>query len=289
MRLLLVPFEGQTAKASNTAQTEPNQPRSSQGDSSGHPSRKEMDAASTPKIKKPVVGSRLTPPAPVVNQSPKRALKPWEKMAANYPGEAKNDDASQRGPEEPPPIEWDEIAGPDQSPNNLPTHLSARGSAAPSQPEAQEEKPQRRRPAAQGERSFADFVKIIKKQRPTLSGTLTLVRPLQFEAGKVLLGCESAFDLSTISSPTVHSFLQEALKGFFRQETTLEVERVSADVPKEGTKMPQTLDEAAISVRQQKRYELIRQAKIHPAVKAIREELNAEVGRVRILSPDLEG
>jgi len=256
---------------------------------SGQPARIETGEAIAPKTKKAVVGSRLTPPAPVAKKSPKRALKPWEKMAANYPSEAKKDDASQRGPEEPPPIEWNEISGADQSPHSAPTDLGTRESVNSSPTKTHEKKLKGRQPDEQEERSFADFVKIIKKQRPTLSGTLTLVRPIQFEPGKVLLGCESAFDLSTISSPTVHSYLREALKSFFRQDTTLTVERVSAHTPNEGTKMPQTLDEAAISVRQQKRYELIRQAKIHPAVKAIREELNAEVGRVRILNPDLEG
>ena len=230
----------------------------------------------------------------VSKQKPKRPLKPWEKMAANFPEDSKQRDTNSQGPEEPPPIEWNEIAGVGDSQPNPPAEFASSEpvSEKPEQVRSHSERPKvgyNAGNADQQSKSFADFVKIIKKQRPTLSGTLTLVRPLRFEPGNVLLGCESAFDLSTISSPTVHSYLQEALKSFFRRDTTLEVERVSTDSPKEGTKMPQTLDEAAISVRQQKRYELIRQAKIHPAVKAIREELNAEVGRVRILSPDLEG
>ena len=172
MRLLHVPFEDQTAKTSNTAQTGPIQTRSSGGDSSGHPSPTDMGAANAAKTRKAVVGSRLTPPAPVAKQTPKRALKPWEKMAENYPSEAKKDEASQRGPDEPPPIEWNEIVGPDQSPNASSTHLSPRESVGPSLPKSHEPKPQRKQPTAQGEQSFADFVKIIKKQRPTLSGTL---------------------------------------------------------------------------------------------------------------------
>ena len=296
VRLLLVPFNApiedrapkplqketpssQPAPFSN----EPPKPRS-EAEDKGAKASKPAATALEPK-------STAAPSVP--KQQPKRPLKPWEKMAANFPEQSESKHSTPQGPEEPPPIEWDEIAGAgDNQPNWSPP-------SAPSlKPEkSQSETPQMKTPqvtpsAARGgpqTASFADFVKIIKKQRPTLSGTLTLVRPLQFEPGRVLLGCESAFDLSTISSPTVHSYLQEALTSFFRRETTLEVERVSADTPKQGAKMPQTLDEAAISVRQQKRYEIIRQAKIHPAVKAIRDELNAEVGRVRILSPDLEG
>ena len=133
---------------------------------------------------------------------------------------------------------------------------------------------------------FGDFVKMIKGKRPTLSGTLALVRPLTFEPGMVKLGCESAFDLSTIGSSEVMTYLANLLSEFFGVKTLLEVERVQAPQTGDLNVMPQTLDEADITVREQNRLEKIKQAKLRPAVKAIREELNAEVGRVRVLESE---
>jgi hypothetical protein len=130
---------------------------------------------------------------------------------------------------------------------------------------------------------FSDFVKLVKEKRPTLSGTLALVRPLEFGPRCVRLGCESAFDHSTINSEEVLKFLNALFRDFFGVTTVLLVERTQR--PKEGQQesMPKTLQEADVTAAEQIKIAKMQKARLRPAVKAIQEELNAEIGRIRVL------
>ncbi len=119
--------------------------------------------------------------------------------------------------------------------------------------------------------AFRAFVDLVRSRRPTLSGSLAHVRPLAFEAGRVVLGCESGF--------------LEGLAGeHLGAATTLSVERVERGerAPSDAT-VPQTLDEIAVGEQNARRAEKARIARSRPAVRALREELGAEIAKVRVL------
>jgi hypothetical protein len=132
--------------------------------------------------------------------------------------------------------------------------------------------------------AFRAFVDLVRSRRPTLSGSLAHVRPLAFEAGRVVLGCESGFDASVLGAPDTIRFLEGLAGEHLGAATTLSVERVERGerAPSDAT-VPQTLDEIAVGEQNARRAEKARIARSRPAVRALREELGAEIAKVRVL------
>ena len=105
------------------------------------------------------------------------------------------------------------------------------------------------------------------------------MRPLEFQAGQVVLACKNAFDVQTLGADATVKWLQDVLTEYLGAPTTLTVRRVEVD---DEASAAATLDEMANNARAERRREKARKARTRPAVKALREELGAEVAHVRV-------
>ena len=126
---------------------------------------------------------------------------------------------------------------------------------------------------------FRAFVDMVKKKRPPLAATLVQVRPLTFEKGNVVLGCETAFDQRKLEDADTKKRLESLLSDYFGAQTQLTVQR-GAGTPIE---QPATLDEVTQADRRAVRQEKERVARSNPAVKAIEGQLGGEIARVRVI------
>ena len=183
------------------------------------------------------------------------------------------------GPEEPPPP--GDFAAPPSAGAAPAAPPSAESSAArPSAGGAPEASRSTASPSQPPDPSaFAGFVKLVRSRRPTLSGSLAHVRPLEFQAGQVVLACKNAFDVQTLGADATVKWLQDVLTEYLGAPTTLTVRRVEVD---DEASAAATLDEMANNARAERRREKARKARTRPAVKALREELGAEVAHVRV-------
>lgn len=126
---------------------------------------------------------------------------------------------------------------------------------------------------------FRAFVDMVKKNRPPLAATLVQVRPLTFEKGNVVLGCETAFDQRKLEDADTKKRLESLLSDYFGAPTQLTVQR-GAGTPVE---QPATIDEVTQADRRAVRQEKERVARSNPAVKAIEGQLGGEIARVRVI------
>ncbi|MBI2378619.1 MAG: DNA polymerase III subunit gamma/tau [Deltaproteobacteria bacterium] len=157
----------------------------------------------------------------------------------------------------------------------------------PVRAEAREPQRVRDQEMPSGSPSFSAFVEIVKKRRPTLSGSLSQVRPLVFQPGAVRLGAETRFDQGTLSTPEVRSYLEEILSQHFGSKTVLEVVRL--DAPTESKKtLPMTIEEQSAAKRRAREDDKSREARRHPAVRKIEEVFGAEIVAVRPLEDAIE-
>jgi DNA polymerase III gamma/tau subunit len=135
--------------------------------------------------------------------------------------------------------------------------------------------------------SFAGFVELLKRKRPSLAATLAQVRPLRFHAGETELGCETAFDESKLKDPDTRAYLEGLLSEYFGTKTALQVARkepTSAAAPAvPDADAPPTLNEVEESTREARRSEKGASARSRPGVQAAAEELGATISKVRVI------
>lgn len=138
------------------------------------------------------------------------------------------------------------------------------------------------RDAVNAKAVFPAFVDLVMRTRPTLSGSLAHVRPLKFEPGTVVLGCETAFDANTLGGDETKKWLEGLLTEHLGAPTTLTLQRVERSEADQSKDTPATLDEIDVSERKRRYNEKKQQARLRPAVKAICEEFAAEVNAIRV-------
>jgi DNA polymerase-3 subunit gamma/tau len=133
--------------------------------------------------------------------------------------------------------------------------------------------------ATEGARDFRGFVEAVKAARPALGASLAQVRPAEFGPERVVLLCESAFDLQNLGPRKTRDFLQSMLRDFFGTPVPLDIDRADGRSAAAGSSSIAAQDEAEATARRMAKEE---RARNHPAVKAIQDELGGSVARVRV-------
>ncbi len=121
---------------------------------------------------------------------------------------------------------------------------------------------------------YAAFVGWVKARRPSMAASLLQVRPMVFEASRVVFGVETAFDEGKLQDPETKGAIDAFLSEFFGRKVHFEVTR-----SKDGG--PRTLNEEADAARNARLAEKEKVARQSPAVKALQDELGAGVVKVR--------
>lgn len=190
-----------------------------------------------------------------------------------------DDDASRRRPDD------DPFRGPRAAERAAvaPTHASAtapRTTDLPPGPRASA--PPAVEPLA--DPRFAELAQAVRKKRPILGGSLLQVRPLVFEPGRVVLGCDSSFDEQQLSQPDVLTFLAAEASALLGRATSVEVQRI-AGVPGSEPR-PATLTEVEDGYKAARRAERIITARESTAVQQVQDILGAKLARIKVVEED---
>ena len=121
------------------------------------------------------------------------------------------------------------------------------------------------------------------QRRPTLSGSLSQVRPLDFGRQGVVLGCETEFDAGTLGDPGTTGYLEDLLEAHFGVRVPLTIRKVEKADTAAAVSAPRTLQEVRDHALDGRRAERMREARRNPAIRTLVDALGARVSKVRLV------